>query len=59
VYDEVDDELRETAWYKELERQMEEERVRRVAAEEVRTAAITLAAVARCVCRTAFVRTQP
>ena len=36
TYDEVDDELRATAWYKELERQMEEERVRRVAAEEER-----------------------
>ncbi len=36
TYDEVDDELRATAWYKELERQMEEERLRRVAAEEER-----------------------
>lgn len=36
TYDEVDEELRKTAWYKELERQMEEERLRRVAAEEER-----------------------
>merc|ERR1719181_2383170 len=36
TYDEVDEELRETAWYQELARQMEEERVRRVAAEEER-----------------------
>jgi hypothetical protein len=36
-----DMEIRETSWYKELERQAEEERVRRVAAEEVRNPLLT------------------